>query len=392
MQDYENELLDNFYKNNRITNLLVKVTNLCNFKCSYCFWFRDPTVLQYPKVIANEVTEAIVDRVIEYIQQTHIDNFSITLHGGEPLVLGYERFESFIRSYDRVYAETGVKVSFSVQTNGWLVDQKWCELFLKYDIAVGVSVDGPKEVHDKNRRTISGEPTFDRVASSIQLLKQNKVSFGILSVCNPESNPAQTLSFIVYDLGINRFDIMIPDITHDDPAPPIADYYNALFDVWVKEYASKGVMIRFFRNMIAGILNCSSNCESVGYGPNNVITVETNGDLGPTDTLRIAKNLSLNTGLNITTDSLNNISKNPAMRKFMLESLKLPKQCLECSLNLACGGGYLPHRWSSQTRSFQNPSVYCEQLRQMFDHVSEFVKKDVKIKRYAEISTNKKEN
>jgi uncharacterized protein len=108
-----------------------------------------------------------------------------------------------------------------------------------------------------------------------------------------------------------------------------------------------------------------------------VPTVDTNGNIGPTDTLMITDHTNCETGLNVLRNDLSEISKNNKFRWIMQQALTLPEKCKQCDLCLACAGGYLPHRWSNKTKDFQNPSAYCDDLKKLIKHIDVFLMKDV---------------
>jgi uncharacterized protein len=132
--------------------------------------------------------------------------------------------------------------------------------------------------------------------------------------------------------------------------------------------------------MINGSLGRPSRSECFGYGPMTVITVDPNGHIGPTDTLRISANNPYGK-FNITDHELDEIKNDTAMKWVIEQSLTLSDQCKKCPLVIACGGGYLPHRWSSKTHNYLNPSIYCEDIIRIFSYIGKKIEQSLNVKR-----------
>jgi uncharacterized protein len=189
-----------------------------------------------------------------------------------------------------------------------------------------------------------------------------------LAVCDPLTDPADVTEFFVRDLRLSHFDILMPDFNHNDSVPSIAAYYTKLFDLWLERYGPSGVSIRTPKAMATSVLGGEAHSESIGYGPIQTVTLLTDGALEPLDVLRVAGRGVTKTGVNIQTHRIQDAAADPVWLEAYGASLNLPNSCQQCPYVHACGGGYLPHRWSDERR-FDNPSVYCEDLKIIFRHV-----------------------
>lgn len=359
--------------------LLVKAASRCNIDCHYCYWFKDQSVFDLPKQMSPVVAAKLLARVREQIQNFNLTRFSILLHGGEPLLWGKSSFQDFAKSFELLGIETGAQTSLSVTTNGTLIDQEWCDIFRAHSVSVTVSLDGPRILNDKNRVTFSGEGTYDRVVQSLRLLSEANVKLGVLAVADTTAPPDETVRHFADDLKLKHFDVLIPDATHEDNPPSIADYYKRLFDLWLDEYAPRGIGIRLPRGIAVGVLGGDAKLESIGYGPIQTCAVMTDGTLEPLDVLRISGNGSTKTGLNIFDNDLQSVTNNGIWLEAYQASLNLPAKCKTCEYAKSCGGGYLPHRFSVAKR-FDNPSVYCADLIKLFDHAWQRVASEVSIR------------
>jgi uncharacterized protein len=353
-----------------ISGLLVKVAARCNINCSYCYWFRDPSVYAKPKLMSEAVTQQLLRRVEEHILATGLASFSIILHGGEPLLWGVGNFHRLAEACQEITRRTGCAIPLSLTTNGVLVNEAWLDCFEAHDIAVTVSIDGPADIHDANRRTFQGGGTHAAAERALRLLQLRNIQHGVLAVGNPARDPADYVEHFT-DLGLSGFDILIPDATWEDKPPSVAGFYRALFDIWMEANSDRHrLSIRVIDEMLVGLLGGQSASQGVGYGPIELCTVLTDGAMEPLDVLRIAGEASTRTAFSIFDNAIEEVKQEPRWQAARHASLNLAAKCRSCKFMAACGGGYLPHRFSKQN-GYDNPSVYCDDLYSIFSHMAE---------------------
>lgn len=359
--------------------LLMKVAARCNLDCSYCYWFRDPSVREKPAVLPVEVENVFLVKLEEHINKYRLDAFSILFHGGEPLLFGKERFIGLLGGLHGISSRTGCMFKLSITTNGTLIDEEWAMLFRLFKLGVTLSLDGPRYVHDKNRVDFKGKGSYERVVRGLRLLREQGIEPGVLSVCDPLSDPEEVVRHFVDDLGIEHFDILRPDATCDETPISVASYYIKLFDLWYDEYAGRGIEIRQFPAMIRGLLGGNAGLESIGYGPIQTVTMLTDGALEPLDVLRIAGDGSTKTGISIFTHTFTDVTEDPVWLEAYHASLALHPQCEACEYRHACGGGFLPHRWSKANR-YHNPNAYCDDIKPIFGHIWSRIAPDIRVR------------
>lgn len=348
--------------------LLLKLAARCNLNCTYCYWFRDRSVYERAKRLTPEAEAALLAKLEAHLARYELKRFSILFHGGEPLLFGKRRFLRLVDALGDVGERTGCEIDLSITTNGVLIDDEWAALLNVFDIATTISIDGPKHVHDASRVDLRGGGTYDRVVRGIETLRSHGIEPGILAVCDPASDPAEVVAHLADTFGFRHFDILVPDATHDDTPPSIAPYFRTLFDLWFDEYAARGVEIRYLRAMVKGLLGGDSHLESIGFGPIQTCALLTGGELEPLDVLRIAGYRSTSTQRRIQTHTFQDLTEDSVWRRAFDAALHLSDTCLACEYRQACGGGFLPHRWS-QERGYDNPSVYCSDLKDIFGHI-----------------------
>ena len=351
-----------------ISQLLVKVATRCNIDCSYCYWFRDASVYEKPKLMSAATLRQLLLRIEEHVVEHGLSDLPIVLHGGEPLLWGVENFAHFANSCAAVTARTGSAIPISVTTNGILVDEPWLDCFETHRISVAISLDGPAHIHDLHRKTFQGGHTHSAVERAARRLVARDIRVSALAVCNPAYPPRDYVDFFA-DCGITHYDIMIPDATVDEKPPSVAAFYNGLFELWFAANRSRpAVNIRIITDMVTALLGSNSPTEGVGYRPIELCTVMTDGSVEAHDVLRIAGDGFTQTTFNIFDHALDEVRNEPRWISARDASINLAAKCRACKFMNACGGGYLPHRFSKQN-GYDNPSVYCDDLYAMFENM-----------------------
>lgn len=346
---------------------LVKLAARCNITCSYCYWFRDPEVYERPPLLTQDVEDAFLRRVAEHWATHRSDSFYVLFHGGEPLLFGKSRFLQFATRLREAADRHRVRLRLSTTTNGLLVDEDWARIFLQQRVSVTLSLDGPPAFNDRRRLTFAGASTYAGVEKALQTLRDGGIEPGVLAVCDPSTSPDELVDHFVTRLRLRWFDVLVPDATRDEKPASIARYYKRLFDIWFDDLARQRVHVRYVENVTRALVGIGSTSESLGYGPIRTLTLNTDGALEPLDVLRIAGTDRVRSEINVRTHSLQDAQSNPAWRRAYEASLQLAVECRECRYRSACGGGFLPSRWSAE-RGFDNPSAYCADLQEILDH------------------------
>ncbi|MCY9579266.1 radical SAM protein [Paenibacillus alvei] len=358
--------------------LLVKLATRCNLNCTYCYWFRDQSVYEKPPIMSIEAETNLLIRLEEHIITHQLKRFTLLFHGGEPLLFGKKRFSNMVTKIKSLEKETNCLINLGITTNGTLIDDEWIEIFKNTKLSVTVSIDGPEKIHDARRVDLKGEGSFVRVLQGIKLMKKNSLEPRVLAVCEPLSDPDIIVEFFVNSLGIKYFDILIPDATHEDIPHSIAEYYKRLFDLWFDIYSVKGVEIRYTHSIAKSILGIDPQIDSIGYGPIQLVTVLTDGTFNPLDVLNITNMRSIKNTMSVHSHAIQDVIHDPVWQEAYHASLELPSNCVSCEYQFACGGGYLPHRWSNKGR-FNNSSIYCSDIKEIFNHAWERIASKINI-------------
>ena len=352
-----------------ISQLLIKVAARCNIDCSYCYWFRDAAVYAKPKLMSDDVLRQLLRRIEEHVVKFSFAEFPLILHGGEPLLWGVGNFDRIAEACKDISARTGCQIPIAVTTNGVLIDEVWLECFKAHDITIAISLDGPAHIHDVHRRTFQGAGTHGDVERAARMLLSHGITMTALAVCNPAYSAKEYSDFFA-TCGIDNYDIMIPDATVDENPPQIAAFYKELFDLWLEANRHEQTAnIRIITDMVSALLGSDSPTEGVGYNPIELCTVMTDGTVEAHDVLRIAGSGATQTTFNIFEHAIDDVRNEPRWKAAREASINLCEKCRRCTFRDACGGGYLPHRFSKQN-GYDNPSVYCDDLYATFEHMA----------------------
>ena len=154
----------------------------CNLDCTYCFYLSKQTLPGGPG--GGHMDDEVLERFVrDYIASVTADEIVFSWQGGEPTLLGLEFFTKIV-ALQRKYAKTGQRIENDLQTNGTLLDEDWAGFLKEHGFLVGLSIDGPKAIHDKYRISKRGAPTFDTVYAAAKMLKRFGVPFNTLTCVN----------------------------------------------------------------------------------------------------------------------------------------------------------------------------------------------------------------
>ncbi|WP_097015184.1 radical SAM/SPASM domain-containing protein [Anaerocolumna aminovalerica] len=365
---------------NQFSMLIKPASSLCNMRCKYCFY---SDVSEHREVKSNgimnqETTDYLIDRTFEYVKKPCIITFAF--QGGEPTVAGYDYFEYFTRRVEEVNKGQN-KIQYSIQTNGQLMDEKFCKLFRKYNFLVGLSQDGPKEFHDVNRLGADKKGTFEHTNRAIKLMDQFHVEYNILSVITKQMAKKPQTLFRYYERRKFQYVQLIPclkslDFSPNDPLNKYDltphEYASFLIDFFQQWYVAfknnQYISIRQFDNLVymlkgrpaeqCGILgHCSVQC-----------VIEADGSVYPCD-FYVLDDFKLG---NLKENSFETMIQSSAAQKFLkFETPKNPL-CKTCQVYPMCGGGC--KRYRSFYAEEDNYCPYQDFLYQVYPKLEEIAR------------------
>jgi uncharacterized protein len=333
-------------------HVLAKPTGAaCNLACAYCF-FLDKELLypDSPFRMSDEVLETYIRQLIDSQRSNQV---TVAWQGGEPTLMGVDFYRRSIE-LQKQYARPGMTFENTMQTNGTLLDDEWCEFFKENDYLIGISIDGPRHLHDTYRLDKGGGPTFDKVIRGLRLLQKHGVEYNILVAVNRTNAdyPLEVYRFL-RDEAKTTWIQLIPVVERIDEeghtiyqkgtrvskrsvqAEQWGRFLIQIFDEWVRHDVGR-VYVQTIEAAVRNWLRMptSGMCvfeETCGLG----LALEHNGDLYSCDHFVEPDYL------------LGNIMDIPMVEMVMSEKqLKfgrdkrdtLPRYCRKCDVRFACHG------------------------------------------------------
>lgn len=376
------------------------VSSMCNLNCKYCYYLEKANLYRKEDKAARfTMSDELLEKFVrDYIESQTMPQVLFSWHGGEALMRPLSFYKRVVELQKR-YAR-GMQIDNSIQTNGTLLTDEWCEFFRDNGWLVGVSIDGPQEFHDEYRRNKMGQPSFRKVMQGINLLKKHGVEWNALAVVN-DFNADYPLDFYNFFKEIECHYIQFTPIVErlfghkdgrhlaspmDQGNLPLADFSVSpeqwgeflvtLFDEWVKGDVGK-YFIQLFDATLAnwvgqapGVCTMARTCGHAGI-------MEYNGDVYSCDHF-VFPEYKLG---NIRTHSLVGMMYSDRQKQFGNDKYdKLPSQCKNCEFIFACNGECPKNRFAFTADGESGLNYLCAGYKRYFKHVApymEFMKKEL---------------
>jgi len=367
----------------------------CNLRCKYCYYLEKSHL--YRNAPARVMSDELLERFVqEYIQAQTMSQVLFTWHGGEPLMRPLSFYRKAVALQEK-YA-FGRQIDNTIQTNGTLLTDEWCEFFKEHNWLVGISIDGPQEFHDEYRRTASNKPSWQKVMRGIRLLRKHGVEWNAMAVVN-DFNAGYPLEFYHFFKEMGAKYIQFAPVvermaahsdgrhlaTLVDQECPVADFsvspaqwgdfLCAIFDEWVRHDVGQ-TYVEIFDCTLAnwvgerpGICVYAKECGHAGV-------MEFNGDVYSCDHF-VFPEYKLG---NIRDRTLVEMLYGEQQRQFScLKHASLPKQCKECEWEFACHGECPKNRFVNDRYGNPGLNYLCSGYRHFYEHVApymDFMKKE----------------
>ncbi|MEG3631302.1 radical SAM/SPASM protein FxsBH, inactivated beta-hydroxylase extension form [Streptomyces poriticola] len=359
-----------------IRELVLKIHSRCDLACDHCYVYRraDQSWRRRPALISEETLRQVARRLAEYAQEQRIESLTVILHGGEPLLAGPARLRSICAELARALAPT-TDLDLHIHTNGVRLSRAHLEVFQEFDVKVGLSLDGDRAANDRHRLDHRGRSSHDRVLRGLGLLRlpaHRHLFHGLLCTVDVANDPVRVHDTLT-GLGPPRIDYLLPHATWDTPPPPgqpgtatpYADWLLKAFDRWDEQ--GRPVPVRTFDSVLSTLRGGPALTEALGLAPGGIAVVETDGTIEQADSLKIAYDGAPATGYDVFRHGFAEFTERMAGRA---RRTPLGETCRRCPVVASCGGGLYAHRYRSG-RGFDNPSVYCADLRALIEGIAE---------------------
>ncbi len=331
----------------------------------------------------SKTVDQLISFLLKSLKEIDIKVIEIAFHGGEPLLLPLNKFESLCQKLTSELS-SHTQLKFSVQTNVTLITGEWINLFQKFNIFPGLSIDGPKHYNDKFRIDHKGQGSYDKVKHGVGLVnqaaEQGKIqSPGVISVLNGAFDYKLVTTHLTNELDIKSLSFLFPDINHDDPFPNgtnINDYNKVTHDIFNAWRQGNNFSVRqiedvlhFFQKKGEGI-NDHSSYHKREKIRNQIIVVQSDGSITLDDSFIPTKEWRKKAPVShVSATTINKFLHHDIFKEIFESYENLPDKCKNCAWQNLCRGGDLENRYSKKN-GFNNPSVFCESLSILFLEVT----------------------
>lgn len=366
---------------------------ICNLDCKYCFYLEKEKL--FPSNEKFRMSDEVLETYIrDYIAHQSVPEISFAWQGGEPTLMGVDFFRKVV-ALQKKHAQ-GRRILNALQTNGTLLDDAWGEFLAAHGFLIGLSVDGPQELHDYYRVDKRQKPTFEKVMRGLGILKKHGVEFNTLTVVNRQNSqhPLRVYEFL-REIG-SGFIQFIPLVErkadqHFNPhgldlasppqiegaeespvtgwsvrAPDYGRFLVAIFDRWVRRDVGK-VFVQIFDVALGNWMGQGGGLCVFSEKCGTALALEHNGDLYSCDHY-VYPEYRLGNVLN---QSLGDMVNSERQRQFGVDkSNSLPRYCRECDVRFACHGECPKHRFIRTPDGEEGLNYLCAAYKKFFHHVS----------------------
>ena len=349
----------------------------CNLECRYCYYLDKEKLFEKggPPRMADHVLE---EYIAQHIEACPTPEIRFSWHGGEPTVAGVDYFRR-IAELQRKHQAPGRRITNGIQTNGTLLDEEWCRFFAAEGFSVGLSLDGPRALHDPYRVDRHGEATHDRAMRGYGLLRRHGIPVDILCVVHDLN--------VRHPLGVYRFfrEIgagyigFLPLVERKPggdgisertvPAAAFGDFLSAVFDEWLAHDIGH-IKVQVFEEAISTAFGRDHGLCIFRKTCGDIPVVEHNGDFFPCDHF-------VDDGYrfgNILETPLAELLESRPQKDFgRAKSKMLPRACKTCEALAMCNGGCPKDRFVPAPEGGENLNYLCDGYKRFFTHCRPFI-------------------
>jgi uncharacterized protein len=349
---------------------------LCNLDCQYCYYLKKEHL--YPKGETFQMSdETLEDYIVQHIDASPEAVIRFSWHGGEPTLLGLNFFRKIV-ALQRKHRPPNRSIVNGIQTNGTLLTEEWCRFFAREGFAVGISIDGPPEMHDLYRVTKDQKPTHEQTMRGYELLQEHGVYTDILCVVNAHNVqfPLQVYRFFkqLNAQYITFLPLVEPDnkggVSHNSvPAEAWGKFLCTIFDEWIDRDIGR-IKVQIFEEAARTAFKQEHSLCIFRPTCGDIPVVEHNGDFYSCDHfVDVDHHLG-----NIRETPLVELLESPEQRAFGRAKLEtLPRYCQECDVRAMCNGECPKNRFIMTPDGETGLNYLCAGYKRFFAHCQPFV-------------------
>lgn len=359
-------------------HLLAKPTGpICNLDCEYCYFLSKEAL--YPGDRFRMSDEVMATYLRQLLDSQPDGPVTIAWQGGEPTLMGVDFFARAIELAD-AHRRPGQRLEHTIQTNGTLLDDEWAELFARHGVLVGLSIDGPPELHDRYRVDKKGRPSSARVLAGLEVLGRHGVEVNVLCTVHAanQHHPLEVYRYVRDELGlahlqlipiverVERDGVMTDEVTDRSVDPDAwGTFLTTVFDEWLRHDVGR-VFVQMFDAALGAWYGIGSSMCIFRPECGDALALEHNGDVYSCDHFVDPEHLLGN----ITTTQMVELVRSPSQREFgRAKSTTLPRQCRECSVRFACHGECPKNRIARTADGEPGLNHLCAGYYTFFTHI-----------------------
>jgi uncharacterized protein len=351
---------------------------VCNLHCDYCYYLKKQSL--YPDENSFRMPDDILEEyILQHIQTSPDPVINFSWHGGEPTLLGLDYFQKIVQ-LQRKHQPSRRQIINGIQTNGTLIDEDWCRFLAAERFAVGISLDGPQELHDTYRLTKGGKPTHSQAMRGYELMRQHGIACDILCVVHALNvhQPTEIYRFFkrIKAPYIGFLPLVEPQPEIDGavssstvPSEAFGAFLCTIFDEWMSQDIGK-TNIQIFEEAAGTALGQEHTLCIFKKTCGDVPVMEHNGDLFACDHFVDTEHRLGN----IRETRLVDLIESPTLRTFgQLKGDTLPRYCLECDVLNLCNGGCPKDRILRTPDGEDGLNYLCAGYKRFFTHCRPFI-------------------
>ena len=355
--------------------LMIKpASGACNMRCKYCFYAdeMEHRASAIRGVMGDDALEALLQKSLH----SGAKHVFFVFQGGEPTLAGLGYYQRLHERIERINTG-GVKTSFALQTNGYAIDEQWADLFAKHGYLVGLSLDGPKNIHDRYRRDAAGIGTFDRAMAAAELFGQYGVEFNVLCVVTAQTAKNIQSIYAFYKKHGFSFQQYIPCLEpigaawgrqeHSLTPSLYAAFLKKLFDLWYEDTVNgRRVYNRTFENWIGMLMGIApESCGMAGVCAAQHV-IEADGKVYPCD-FYVLDEYEIG---DVREHSFEQMAQRRRDIRFIEQSAYVHPECRACRWTALCRGGCRRYREPFAMGEL-GKNHFCSAYRDFFEYAAE---------------------
>ncbi len=355
--------------------VMVKpIGSACNLDCSYCYYLSKRDL--YPDSKVLRLPEPLLERyIVQHLAASPMRTVLFSWHGGEPTLLGVDYFRRIV-ALQKKHATAEREILNGIQTNGTLLDEEWCRFLAEENFYVGLSIDGPRELHDAYRVDRNARATHKQVLQAYRLLRRHGIRVDVLCVVSARNaRQPQAVYRFFRDLGVPYLQFIPLVVRRADgsvdaqsvPAEAYGEFLIEVFDTWIRSDAGKLVVQNFDEALRPYVGQEHALCvfrRTCG----DIVVLEHNGDVYSCDHF-VAPRYRLG---NIQERTLAELIGSDAQVEFGQAKAQLPAYCRQCEFLGLCNGACPKDRFITTPDGEPGLNYLCAGLKRFFQHTKPY--------------------